>query len=110
MLQKSVRLMRTASVDDASTQKLPALNASLNFVYLRVGALEHIILPLEDDIAAGYLPPLGMSFVWQPSFAPLRRTERFKVFARNYGLVDYWRAKGWPVECRPRDGNDFECN
>jgi hypothetical protein len=29
---------------------------------------------------------------------------------RNIGLVDYWKARGWPDLCRPTTGNDFECN
>ena len=110
MLENAVRLMRTAATDEIPTKTVPALNADLNFVYLHIGALERIIQPLEDSVAAGYLPPHDMSFVWQPAYAPLRRTERFKAFARSYGLVDYWRAKGWPPECRPRDANDFACN
>jgi hypothetical protein len=42
-----------------------------------------------------------MVWLWHPSYAPARKTERFKAFARNAGLVDYWRAKGWPEFCRP---------
>ena len=38
---------------------------------------------------------------WHPSYAPVRKTERFKTLVRKMGLVDYWRAKGWPDHCRP---------
>jgi hypothetical protein len=34
----------------------------------------------------------------------------FKTLMRNMGLVDYWRAKGWPQSCHPNTGHDFECN
>ena len=36
---------------------------------------------------------------------PVRKTERFKAYARKSGLVDYWRARGWPDRRRrgPRD-------
>jgi hypothetical protein len=48
--------------------------------------------------------------VWHPSYAPVRKTERFKTFARQAGLVEYWRAKGWPEFCRPVGANDFVCD
>ena len=43
------------------------------------------------------------------SYAPVRKTERFKAFVRAAGLVEYWRARGWPDLCRPTTGDDFEC-
>jgi hypothetical protein len=50
--------------------------------------------------------------VWHPSslYAAVRNTERFKAFARNAGLVEYWRAKGWPDFCRPVGTDDFVCH
>ena len=30
--------------------------------------------------------------------------------ARDLGLVEYWRARGWPAQCRPLSGNDFTCS
>src|SRR5438477_8253457 len=47
---------------------------------------------------------------WGPLSAPLRNTERFKVYARKAGLVDYWKQKGWPDLCRPVGADDFVCN
>jgi hypothetical protein len=47
---------------------------------------------------------------WHPDYAPVRRTERFKTFARKAGLVDYWRARGWPEFCRPVGTADFVCD
>jgi hypothetical protein len=40
----------------------------------------------------------------------VRNTERFKTFARQSVMVEYWRAKGWPEFCHPTAGDDFECN
>jgi hypothetical protein len=64
----------------------------------------------EDGLAGGV--PLIQSFVllWHPSYAPVRKTERFKAHVRAFGLVDYWRTKGWPDLCRPVGADDFECN
>jgi hypothetical protein len=41
--------------------------------------------------------------------APLHKTERFKAYMRNTGLVDYWKARGWPDLCKPVGANDFAC-
>jgi hypothetical protein len=48
--------------------------------------------------------------VWHSSYKPVRSSERFKLWARKIGLVEYWRAKGWPDLCHPTTGDDFECN
>jgi hypothetical protein len=40
----------------------------------------------------------------------MRKTERFKTYVRNVGLVDYWRARGWPDLCRPVGAEDFVCD
>jgi hypothetical protein len=39
----------------------------------------------------------------------VRKTERFKNHVRGLGLVEYWRANGWPEFCHPTTGDDFEC-
>ena len=48
--------------------------------------------------------------LWAPSYAPVRKTERFKAFVRAAGMVDYWRAKGWPDLCHPIGADDFACD
>jgi len=53
---------------------------------------------------------IDFALVWNPSYAPARKTERFKTLVRNAGLVEYWRAKGWPAQCHPTTSDDFECN
>ena len=47
--------------------------------------------------------------VWSPAFSEARKTERFKALMRKVGLVDYWRAKGWPDACHPVGMDDFAC-
>jgi len=41
---------------------------------------------------------------------PVRKTERFKAWVRAEGMVDYWRARGWPDLCRPMGADDFVCD
>ena len=48
--------------------------------------------------------------IWRPVYRDMRKLPRFKEFARQIGLVDYWKQYGWPDICRPVGENDFECD
>lgn len=47
--------------------------------------------------------------LWQPLMHEVRTLPAFKNVVRELGLVDYWRAYGWPDFCHPIDGEDFAC-
>jgi len=34
--------------------------------------------------------------LWRPVLADVRKLAGFKELVRREGLVDYWRANGWP--------------
>ena len=55
-------------------------------------------------------PTGALRQLWDPLYAPVRKSPRFKKYVRETGLVDYWRARGWPDLCRPMGADDFECN
>jgi tetratricopeptide (TPR) repeat protein len=97
-VETAVRILRAAPAQPALPQSLPNLG-SLGFVYLYVGAPERV----PDTDANPY-------FTWHPSYAPVRKTERFKANVRSSGILAYWRAKGWPDLCRPVGADDFECD
>jgi TolB-like protein/DNA-binding SARP family transcriptional activator len=107
-LEEAARLLRTAPVAVASPQGLPTLGG-LAFIYLHIGAPGRILEPYEGWRDAGYITDIGFPFFWHPSYAPVRKLERFKAYVRKAGFVDYWRAKGWPDLCRPVGADDFEC-
>jgi hypothetical protein len=67
-------------------------------------------LSLRSLLEGGNLNVTETVWLWHPSYAPVRKTEGFKSFAREAGFVEYWRAKGWPDVCHPTTGDDFECN
>ncbi len=48
-------------------------------------------------------------FSWTPYFAPVRDLAGFRELARDLNMPEYWRMHGWPSDCRPLEGNDFEC-
>ena len=89
---------------------LPRLPAQFDQVYLYVGAPERVMDNLERRIAVGYIGGNSMGHVWHPNYAAVRKLDRFKTYVRAAGLVEYWRAKGWPEFCRPTTADDFECS
>lgn len=100
LLKEASLLLRSAPAKTAMPQRLPRL-ASLGFIYLYIGAPERALEYFEETGAS--------SLLWHSSYAPLRKTARFKALVRKTGLVDYWRAKGWPEFCHPTTGGDFAC-
>lgn len=54
--------------------------------------------------------PLGAARLWDPVMREARGTQVFKDLVRGLGLVDFWRARGWPTLCRPVGADDFECD
>jgi len=106
-----VGLLRKAPAVPAPPESLPQLG-TLGFIYLYAGAPERVLEPYETWVEAGYLASGGSdnALLWHPSYAPLRKTERFKAFVRATGYIDYWRAKGWPEFCRPVGADEFACD
>jgi TolB-like protein/DNA-binding winged helix-turn-helix (wHTH) protein len=47
--------------------------------------------------------------LWRPVMSEVRKLAGFKDLVRREGLVDYWRAHGWPEFCRATTADDFEC-
>ena len=82
----------------------------MSFAYAHVGALERTLEYPERLLDVGNLPAAEIEVLWRPGLAQLRKMERFKTFARTAGLVDYWRAKGWPEFCHPTTADDFVCS
>jgi TolB-like protein len=98
-VEAAARLLRAAPASAALPQSLPNLG-NLGFVYFYIGAPERVLEELRGI-------PI---FVWHPSYATLRKTQQFKEYVRYWGVVDYWRARGWPDLCRPVGADDFVCD
>jgi len=70
---------------------------------------------LLGDLDAALSPSMGLAddgryhtllFVaWLPSMASLREHAAFFDFVRELGFVDYWRANGFPLDCREFEGD-----
>jgi len=108
VVEQAVQILRSAPAKVSNPAALPTLNNEMNFVYAHVGALDRVMEYYEYGLRIGNVQ--GAVRLWDPVYAPLRKTDRFKKFVREYGLVDFWRAKGWPEFCRPTATDDFECS
>jgi tetratricopeptide (TPR) repeat protein len=104
LVAEAVPLLRAAPAKAAQPASLPRLG-SLGFIYLHVGAPERVLEYYEEGEVVG----TEMALLWHPSYAAVRKMERFKAVVREAGLVDYWRERGWPAFCRPIGADDFEC-
>ncbi len=109
IIQQAIRLLRSSPAKVSSPANLPSMGR-FGWVYLYVGAHEQSIQHQERMANLKVLAGDESWEIWHPDYAPLRKTERFKIFARNAGLVDYWKARGWPPQCHPTTGDDFECS
>lgn len=105
-VEDAARILRSAPEKTKAPQALPSLAADLDVAYAYVGASERIMENYEraNELRRGFFDT-----IWLAELAPLRNTPRFKAVAREAGLVDYWRARGWPDLCHPTTADDFVC-
>jgi hypothetical protein len=62
-----------------------------------------------EQLAAIAHGAVDEGLLWRPVLSEVRQLAGFKELVRREGLVDYWRAYGWPDLCRPTADDDFEC-
>jgi adenylate cyclase len=72
-------------------------------------ATSYLALLLVPLGAFDMLPEYAM-LTWGPEYAGYRRSPQFRSYMRESGAVDYWRAHGYPPQCRPVGADDFECD
>ena len=109
-VKQAADILRKAPARVASSGPTPASQSVLSFVYAFAGAPEKFLDASERSVTAGSTLTVGNWTEWHPALAAARKTERFKALMRKMGLVDYWRATGWPDLCHPTSGDDFVCN
>ncbi len=109
MTEAAATILDSAPAKAASPAALPRIG-NLSFAYMHVGAPERVLEFYEDEISGDYFQPISSTWFWHPTYAAVRKTERFKKVARGLGLVEYWRTRGWPAQCRPVGADDFACD
>jgi adenylate cyclase len=109
MSEAAARILESAPVKAAAPADLPRLG-NLSFAYMHVGAPERVLEFYEDEVRGDYFQPISTTWFWHPTYAAVRKTERFKVLMRDLGLLEYWRMRGWPAQCHPAGADDFACD
>jgi TolB-like protein len=56
------------------------------------------------------VPSLQNMFWWQPGLTEFRASPHRNRLIRELGIYDFWRASGFPPQCRPIGDDDFECD
>jgi adenylate cyclase len=103
----AVRLLRMAP--SATPRQDGPYLGELSVVFLYAGLPERALEVQEHNADAGFNVLSAMMDIWQFDFGAARKTERTKNLIRKLGLVDYWRAKGWPQFCHPIGTDNFVC-
>ena len=109
MLEAAARILELAPVKAASPAARPRIG-NMSFAYMHVGAPERVLEFYEDEVRGDYFQPISATWFWHPTYAAVRKSERFKKVVGDLGFVDYWRARGWPAQCHPAGANDFACD
>jgi TolB-like protein len=109
-VKQAADIIRKAPGKIGPTSPSPVTESPLSFVYAFAGAPERYLDALERQAEVGQFGFIPSFVTFHPSLSDVRKTERFKTMVRKIGLVDYWRAKGWPDLCHPTTGDDFACN
>ncbi len=55
-------------------------------------------------------PTVNLADWWNPAFPHFLASPHRKRVIREMGIYDYWRARGFPPQCRPVGEDDFECD
>src|SRR5262249_15411876 len=108
LLEAAVQVLRASANKSPPPEKIPVFASELNFVYAYTSTPERMLEWPENALKNGDSRPLV--FTWWPMPSSVRKTERFKRLVRDAGLVDYWKARGWPDLCHPTTSDDFECS
>jgi adenylate cyclase len=106
-LAEAVAMMRAAPSPPLRRDG-PYMGA-LSVVFSYTGVPERAFEVVEHNADAGFNVLSAMVDLWQVDFGAARKTERTRNLIRKLGLVDYWRAKGWPQLCQPAGADDFAC-
>ncbi len=69
-------------------------------------------LLLRDYAGAAAATPLDGTTIefWDPAYQGMRASPAFKRILETLNVPAYWRAHGFPPQCRPLGEDDFECD
>ena len=106
----NMRTLEKAWGDDAALQALRGiLSIEIDLgVALYQRDDEYLIDGLDDIWEADYRPDLRLFTDLDPTL--VYDHPRWKEQVRRDGILDLWRTRGFPPQCRPLGADDFECD
>ncbi|MBN1830609.1 MAG: hypothetical protein JW896_00700, partial [Deltaproteobacteria bacterium] len=97
--------LRRIYIDDSKLDSGRFMNISVLAAYY--GDYDFAMESLEKAVS---INGAWLYFSWFPVMKEVRQLPRFKEWAKEIGLVDYWKEYGWPDLCHPVGDDDFVCN
>ena len=82
----------------------------LQFTGAEAGVARNYLAQLLIPLGAYDLLPTFPLVIWGPDHAGYRRSPQFRHYIHQAGVFDYWRAHGFPPQCRPIGADEFECD
>jgi TolB-like protein/Flp pilus assembly protein TadD len=106
----NIRTLKKAWGDEAALQALRGnLSTSIDEgVALYQRDDEYLIDVLDDLWEAEYRPGMRLFTDLDPTL--VYDHPRWKEQVRRDGILDLWRTRGFPPQCRPLGADDFECD
>jgi tetratricopeptide (TPR) repeat protein len=109
-VEDAAGLLRELSVGHPLPSKLPSLEGELCFVYAHTAEPGRVLDTAERDVSLNFGDLAPLDSLWLPLYSPVRRTERFRTFVRNAGLLTYWRQRQWADRCHAGGPDGFQCD
>ena len=88
MTEAAAKILESAPAKAVAPEALPRIG-NMSFAYLHAGAPERVLEFYEDEVRGDYFQPISATWLWHPSYAPVRKTEPFKKVVSDLGLVAY---------------------
>lgn len=99
-----------ADPDAATPEKYAEIKALGEAAGVDVASRSHVVFAFRayDEIT---VERFGNAYenLWLPAFAGFRRSEAFRTLVRDLGVLDGWKAMGYPPQCRPEAAGGFAC-
>jgi len=82
----------------------------VGYLFLKAIGGQELVLDAFQSVINSDSPPVVNRTVPWSVISDVGSTEGFKELVEKWGLLAYWRERGWPDNCKPLESDDFECN
>ncbi|WP_347260318.1 hypothetical protein, partial [Rudaea sp.] len=102
---------QTHAAIEESEQRARAQGDAGGFNFLRLMEPQPDYVKTFAGLGAGLRRnfPYYFLMVWMPEYRAARQSPPFQDFIKRNHVLDYWRAHGFPPQCRP-DGDGAKCD